>query len=177
MNIFLIGYRCSGKTVVGRSLALRLNWRFIDTDEEIVKEHDRSIKEIVETEGWNSFRAKEKATLKNVCAMHQQVVATGGGIILDSGNAERMKRSGTTVWLKASPDTILHRMQQDENTTESRPSLTSKGSFAEITEILTLRRPRYEDAMDFCLDTDAHEVKALCDMIINRLEDQVVKEK
>ena len=155
---------------MGRSLAARLNRRFVDSDEEIVKAQGRTIQEIVESEGWDSFRDMEKTVLMKICAMDQQVVATGGGIILDKSNTEHMKESGAIVWLKASADTILQRMQQDESTAESRPSLTPKGSFAEITEILALRKPHYEHAMDFCLDTDAQEVEALCDKIIKRLK-------
>ena len=80
MNLFLIGYRCTGKTTVGKSLAEKLNRSFIDTDSLVVTRQQMSIKEIVGAYGWEGFRQMESDTLKSVCTSDGQVVATGGGL-------------------------------------------------------------------------------------------------
>ena len=169
MNIFLIGYRCTGKTCVGKSLAQILGWSFIDADLELVDKHGMTISEIVSKEGWSSFREKEKAIVKRLSVLDRHVVATGGGVILDIENVEQMKKSGTIIWLKATPETIKERILQDRNTEELRPSLTSKGLVEEIEETLLDRKPLYESAMDFSVDTDSRSIDDICDMIIEKL--------
>ncbi len=169
MNIFLIGYRCTGKTCVGKSLAQALGWSFIDADLELVDKHGMTISEIVSKEGWSSFREKEKAIVKRLSILDKHVVATGGGVILDIENVEQMKKSGTIIWLKATPETIKERILQDRNTEELRPSLTSKGLVEEIEETLLDRKPLYESAMDFSVDTDSRSIDDICDMIIEKL--------
>ncbi|MEE8553280.1 MAG: shikimate kinase, partial [Desulfobacterales bacterium] len=83
MNIFLIGYRCTGKTSVGRSLAKSLGRPFLDVDSELVKEQDLNISEIVRKQGWNVFREIESDIIKRVCALDDHVAATGGGAVLN----------------------------------------------------------------------------------------------
>ncbi|MCG2754880.1 MAG: shikimate kinase [Desulfobacteraceae bacterium] len=169
MNIYLTGYRCTGKTSVGKSLAQTLGWSFIDADLELVDKHGMTISEIVSKEGWSSFREKEKAIIKRLGILDKHVVATGGGVILDIENVEQMKKSGTIIWLKATPETIKKRILQDQNTEELRPSLTSKGLVEEIEETLLDRKPLYESAMDFSIDTDNRSIDDICGEIMGKL--------
>lgn len=167
-NIFLIGYRCTGKSSVGRFLAAKLGWPFIDTDELLVSDNGSSIKEIVEKHGWETFRRIEHVVVKKVCALDERVVATGGGIVVDPSNVELMRNSGKIVWLKARPETIKSRMALDEGTEAFRPSLTAKDSFSEIEQILLERNPMYRQAMDFCVKTDNRGVDEVCDIILQK---------
>jgi shikimate kinase len=169
MNIFLIGYRCTGKTSVGRCLANRLGCSFVDTDLELVKEQGISISDIVSKRGWTAFRDIEKRIIQRACEGDHQVVATGGGAVLDEENVKRMKDSGVLVWLRADIKTIEKRIIEDKNTQDFRPALTSKGSVKEIQETLLLRNPFYERAMDFFVDTDVMDVEAVCDTIIQKI--------
>ena len=121
MNLFLIGYRCSGKTTIGKTIAKALDWSFVDADVILVRESGRSIKEIVDSEGWDAFRRMERSVLKQICADDRQVVATGGGVVLDRSNIQAMKTSGTVVWLDAGAETIQKRMLRDKNTGDFRP--------------------------------------------------------
>ncbi|OIN95474.1 MAG: hypothetical protein AUJ48_03080 [Deltaproteobacteria bacterium CG1_02_45_11] len=171
MNLFLIGYRCTGKTTVGKALANILGWPFLDADSELVKEYGRTITEIVAQEGWNSFREKEKSITKKLCALDKHVIASGGGVVLNRENVENMKKGGTIVWLKATPEIIKERITQDETTKDSRPSLTAKGLIAEIEETLAARNPLYEKAMDFCIDTDALSIGDICGIIIKKMNE------
>jgi len=169
MNIFLIGYRCSGKTSVGKSLAKKLGLSFFDTDSELVKEQGMNIFEIVSKQGWNIFREMEKAVIKRSCAFDDYVVATGGGAVLDIENVRHMKKSGVLVWLKATPETIKKRISQDKNTKDFRPALTSKGFIEEIEGTLLSRNQYYDNAMDFYIDADNIGIDEVCNAIVKKL--------
>ena len=162
MNIYLIGYRCTGKSSVGKSLAKKFGWQFLDADIELVKEHGMTISEIVATQGWESFRKKEKNVIKRLSSLDEHVIATGGGAILDEENVRNMKKSGVSIWLRATPETVKNRILKDEITEDSRPSLTSKGLIEEIEETLIYRNPFYEKAMDFYVDTDNIDIENVC---------------
>jgi shikimate kinase len=168
-NVFLIGYRCTGKSSVGRMLAATLGRSFIDTDSLVVSENGMSIREIVDSRGWEVFRRLEHTALQQVCTMDRRVVATGGGIVLDIDNVELMKKSGRIIWLRASSETIKARMVQDQDSMDFRPALTSTDSISEIEETLAKRAPLYQDAMDFSVDTDNVRLDAIADFIIENL--------
>jgi shikimate kinase len=169
-NLFLVGYRCTGKSSVGRSLAATLSLPFIDTDSLVVSENGMSIREIVISRGWEAFRRLEHTALQQVCTMDRRVVATGGGIVLDADNIKLMKKSGRIIWLRASPETIKARMLQDQASKTLRPALTSTDNISEIEETLAERAPLYQHAMDFSVDTDHRGVDEICDFIIRRLK-------
>ena len=168
-NLFLIGYRCTGKSSVGKLLSAKLNWPFIDTDSLVVSENGMSIREIVISRGWEAFRRLEHTTLQQVCTMGRRVVATGGGIVLDADNVKLMKKNGRIIWLKASSETIKARMLQDQTSEALRPALTSTDSISEIEETLAERVPLYQHAMDFSVDTDNVRLDAIADFIIQNL--------
>lgn len=170
MNIFLIGYRCSGKTKAGKSIAGVLNRQFIDTDLKVVEEEGMNISEIVDKKGWDFFRKKETSVLKKVCKHEKQVVATGGGIVLNKENILNMKKNGTIVWLKVTFATVKKRIMLDTKTKDFRPSLTSKELNEEIKETLLLRKPYYEKAMDFSIDTNNLDIDGVCKAVITNLE-------
>ena len=168
-TIYLTGYRCTGKTTVGRLLAKKMNWSFIDADEVLVEDAGMNVAEIVEKSGWDDFRNRESAILKRISQGKNQVVATGGGVILREENRQVMKETGTVVWLKASIDTISERMAGDEKTDGQRPGLTDKGALAEIEETLTQRLPLYKEARDFTVETDGKTVEGIRDEILSQI--------
>jgi shikimate kinase len=168
-NIFLIGFRCTGKSSVGKRLAKKLGWPFIDTDSLLVSESGLSIKEIVEKHGWDTFRKMEHTIVNQVCILDRRVVATGGGVVLNEANVNLMKKKGRVVWLKALPETIKDRMMLDQDTETFRPSLTSKDSFCEIEETLLERDPLYRQAMDYCVETDGRKIDEISDGIVKQL--------
>jgi shikimate kinase len=154
---------------VGKSLAEKLNRSFVDTDSLLVTRQGMSIKEIVGAHGWESFRQMERTMLKTVCASKGQVVATGGGIILNDKNVTLMKKSGKIIWMKAQKETIKNRMLQDKDTQDFRPALTLDNSIMEIEETLHSREPLYQNAMDLFVDTDDHDIRAIAKIIIEKL--------
>jgi len=165
MNLYLIGYRCSGKSAVGSRLASRMNRSFIDTDAEVVRAAGESIRQIVEDGGWDRFRKLEQEAVDRICRSSPAVVATGGGVVLAEANVRRMKKSGVLVWLKAAPETIRKRMQQDGSTAAFRPALAGNSAADEIETTLAARTPFYQKAQDFSVDTDELSVDGVCDRI------------
>jgi shikimate kinase len=171
MNLFLIGYRCTGKTTIGKAIAAAIEWSFVDADTLLVRECGKPIKEIVDTEGWDAFRRMERSTLKQICTADRQIVATGGGVVLDKANIKAMKTSGMVIWLGATAETIQKRMLQDKNTGNFRPALTDKGRMGEIEDLLLKRNPYYESASDFSIQTDDVPVSEITQTIIEKLNE------
>lgn len=171
MNLYLIGYRCTGKTTVGQALARRLDWPFYDTDRMLVESAGSSIDQMVASRGWPFFREQERHALETVAARDCQVVATGGGIVLDGRNIAVMKKTGTVVWLTAGRKTIEVRMRADAATDGNRPPLTGQGLMDEIEAVLSERRPLYEKAADVTIDTDGETIETIGDRIIAGFRD------
>lgn len=153
-NMFLIGYRCTGKTSVGRDIARKIGWTFVDADELLMKNSGETVADIVARGGWPLFRKLEKDTLKAICGNREQVVATGGGVVTDDENIDLMSQHGAVVWLRAAPETILARMNRDAQSEHLRPSLTDYDLKAEIEETLKERTPLYRIAMTVDVDTE-----------------------
>jgi shikimate kinase len=171
MNLFLIGYRCTGKTSVGLRLARSLKMVFADTDETIQRERGMTIARLVEGYGWEDFRAEESRVLQELCRGQGRVVSTGGGIILSLRNRQRMRQAGMVVWLKASPQVIATRMAADPQSESQRPALTGLALSREIDTTLAERLPLYEAAAHFAVDSGLFSIEALCHEIASRWDD------
>ena len=110
MNVTLMGFMGSGKSTVGRILASRLGWAFIDTDRLIEAKTGESIPEIFAAHGEARFRELETAVIQEVARGTRQVIATGGGAILDPANRLALRMAGVVVHLKASPELLWRRV-------------------------------------------------------------------
>ncbi|MFP3981961.1 MAG: shikimate kinase, partial [Desulfobacterales bacterium] len=136
MNIYLIGYRCTGKTSVGQCLAGSLEMAFADADRLLEQQTGMHIADYVSRYGWESFRDMEAGILLDLSQQQDLVIATGGGVVLREKNVAQMRDSGIVVWLTAQPDTILERMQNDANTQHQRPAFTSNPLAEEVHQTL-----------------------------------------
>ncbi len=170
MNIYLIGYRCCGKTSVGNYVSEQLGLTFIDADQELESDYETTIPEMVAERGWDYFRTCEKQILKRLCGLDDHVISTGGGAVIDPENRTLLKSRGTVFWLTAAPETIRNRMQTDENTGVRRPALTGRGLFEEISSALESRRAYYEEASDFKIKTDDLEVEKIGRLIMESVK-------
>jgi shikimate kinase len=148
MNVVLIGFMASGKTSVGRRVAKRLGYRFMDTDQFIESQQGRAIGDIFATEGEPYFRALETRLLRRLRAFTNYVFSTGGGIITTPGNLELLKQIGAVVFLKADPEEILRRLQHDKR----RPKVQGGDLRATVLSLLGERLPLYERA-DVVIET------------------------
>jgi len=169
MNIVLIGYRATGKTEVGRVLARKLGYDFVDSDSLIEKEAGCSISDIVKREGWPGFRKREKDVIKRLSMREKTVIAVGGGAVLDKENVEYLRKSGVIIWLKASAETILKRLKEDDKTASQRPSLTGRPLDAELVEILEKRIPLYKSAANVEIETDNYSIEEVVNKIFKLL--------
>ena len=154
MNLVLIGYRCTGKSTVGRVLAEVLGWPLVDTDTLVQERAGRSIRQIVAEEGWPAFRRLEREVVAEVAARDQQVVSAGGGVVLDPDNTRLLRESGKVVLLTSPPEVIWERMKADPKTAAERPNLTDSGGIEEVRRVLAERAERYEAACDLRVATD-----------------------
>ena len=172
MNIVLIGYRCAGKTVVGKRLADRLQRRFVDTDD-LIESKEGQISDIVKSRGWDYFRAIEKRIVEEISQEDNLVIALGGGAVLDPDNIANLERNGFIIWLKADRDVLRKRMNGDSRTFASRPTLTGKGAVEELDEMIAYRNPFYDKAAKIQFDTSALDVEAVVENILTVLKEKM----
>lgn len=166
MNIVLIGYRGTGKSVVSAQLCKALNMKHLVMDQEIVKKAGMTIPEFVDQFGWDKFRDFETQVALKAADMDNAVIDTGGGVIERPENIPALKKNSIVVWLKASAGVIVKRIQSDTD----RPALTRDKSFTEeVTEVLLKRLPKYSDAADHEIETDNLTPEQITDEIIKIL--------
>jgi shikimate kinase len=164
--VFLIGSRAVGKTTIGKKLADRLGFSFLDTDALICEKKGATVHTIVQTEGWDGFRRCEQEILQGLETCRRCVIATGGGAILHQHLWPALKEHGYVVWLTADPDVICQRICTDNSVSDDqRPSLTGKSVCAEIREVLEVRDPLYRSAADLVVDTGLLGVSEVLDDI------------
>lgn len=169
MNLFLIGYRGSGKTTVAAALAEQLGWPWLDADAELERRAGKSIKQIFAESGELAFRDLEAAVVADLASREQQIIALGGGAILRDQNVQAIQTSGKVVWLQASPETLVARIHADPTTVERRPNLTGQGGLAEIRELLAARSPLYAACADLTIDAERLSPDTIAREIIHSL--------
>jgi shikimate kinase len=163
--LFLIGYRGSGKTTVGRLVADRLGWSFVDADAVLEERFGRTIREIFAADGEAAFRDKESAVLADLCRCVDAVIATGGGVVLREANRALLKRHGLVAWLAADPPTLLARIQDDPTTAARRPDLAG-GGLAEVERLLAARETLYRESADVVVPVAALSPEQAADAIL-----------
>ncbi len=164
-NIFLVGLMGAGKTSVGRMLAKRMNKDFYDADAEIERATGVKIPVIFDIEGESGFRAREEKVIERLTAMHDIVLATGGGAILLPANRIRLKQHGRVIYLRATPEDLWKRTRRDRN----RPLLQTVNPLAKLKELHAQRDPLYSEIADLVVDTGAQSVGTLTTHIQQRL--------
>jgi len=163
MNIVLIGYRGTGKTVVGELLSNQLDMPCMGMDAQIVKKAGMSIPEIVEKVGWPGFRDIESEVVRELAGRDNIIIDTGGGVIERPENIEALKINSRIFWLRASVDAIVSRIQEGTQ----RPALTDGKTFTEeVAEVLERRTPKYKSAAQFEIDTDPLTPEQVAERVI-----------
>jgi shikimate kinase len=163
MNIVLIGYRGTGKSVVGKIVADRLGRECVSMDGEIVRRAGMGVPEIVEKEGWPGFRDRETAVARDLSGRDNIVIDCGGGVIERPENMEALRSNGRVFWLKADPATIVSRIEGDAQ----RPALVEGKTFTEeVAEVLERRTPMYRSASDREIDTGSLTPEEVADRIL-----------
>lgn len=160
-NIALIGFMGCGKSSVGRLVADRLRFTFVDTDTLIEERAGQRIPEIFAGRGEAGFRELEREVVVGLGHLGGQVIATGGGVGANPDLQASLKQHALVVWLWVSPDSIWRRVRHQPH----RPLLQVPSPEARIRELLAARLPVYRQA-DVLINADARRPGEVADQVI-----------
>ncbi len=165
MNITLVGFMGTGKSIVGKHLAKRLKMGYIDLDEIIEKKENRPISQIFTQEGEEYFRRIENQVTEELSKLEGYVISTGGGVVLEEENVKFLRKKGVIVCLKAAPEIIWERTKNNQE----RPLLEGfSDKKKRIKELLKERTPFYNQA-DIIIDTSSCLVSQTVERIVKIL--------
>ncbi|MGI9647676.1 MAG: shikimate kinase [Acidimicrobiia bacterium] len=149
MNLWLVGMMGSGKTTVGRLVAVEAGLTFQDVDLIVTQRAGNTIAELWKRDGEDAFRSAEAAIISELATATGAVVSTGGGAVLRESNRLAMRRSGTVVWLQASPEVLAGRVAGAHD----RPLLNGGGR-GRLAELLEGRRGAYQATAHHMVSTE-----------------------
>ena len=141
-TIILVGFMGSGKTTFGKELAEKLNYRFIDTDQEIEQLVGMSIDTLFKTKGEAYFRQLERQYLREV-KLNNTVLSTGGGMPCYYDNMEYLNKIGVTVYLEYSSEELFNRLKEDQSNRPLLQNQSEEEMFKTIETLLAKRKPYY----------------------------------
>ena len=171
-SIFLVGPMGSGKSTVGRLLAEKLHYQFVDSDHVIEERTGTTIPTIFDIEGEEGFRAREQAVIEEFTQLPEIVLATGGGAVLKPENRRALAGRGFVIYLKSPVHALLQRTRMDRN----RPLLQTDNPKAVLTKIVEEREPLYQAVADMVIETEFYSVHRVVKQIMERLEqEQIIK--
>lgn len=165
MRLVLFGLRGAGKTTVGRLVAERLGWPFIDTDALVVERAGRAIRDIFERDGEARFRDLETEVLRESGSRDRCVIAIGGGALERPGNHRLLGDDACFVWLTAPDAVLLARMRGDPANAVHRPPLLGGTPAEELVAIRARREPIFRELSDLELSTDGPSPRELAERI------------
>lgn len=160
----------AGKSTVGRILADKLHYRFLDSDHEIEAKTGVSIPMIFDIEGEAGFRRRECKLIDQLTQQPQVVLATGGGAVLKPQNRRHLRSRGFVVYLRSSLDALMARTRQDRN----RPLLQNDNPEEVLKNIMTERDPLYREVADLVVQTEQASVHRVVRQIMEQLADEAV---
>lgn len=161
-NIVFIGFMGSGKTSVGRLVAQRLGFQFVDTDAVVVERAGMQIPEIFARHGEPWFRDHETSALSSLGILSRAVISTGGGVVLRPENRKLLRELGFVVWLTASEEVIFERVSRNKK----RPLLQTADPRRTVHELLEQRHDLYQGAAQFTVDSTDLGHEAAADAVI-----------
>jgi shikimate kinase len=150
LNIALFGFMGVGKSVIGKILAEKTGLPFVDLDEEIIKKKGKKISQIFEDEGEKAFREIEKVTTREIAAKDGQIIACGGGTVLDGENLCNLSKNSKMILLTAEPEEILRRVEAEG---DLRPLLNVNNKKERVSRLISERQTQYLLAADYIVDT------------------------
>jgi shikimate kinase len=161
MNVILTGLRGTGKSSIGRRLALVLGRPFFDTDLLSEQQAGEPISRYVERLGWDAFRDLEHRVICQLARQRGAVISSGGGTLTFARNVEVLKPNGIIILLAADPVKLAKRLERSY----ARPPLTDQPNLeAEMAVLWAQREPLYRQVCDVVLDVDAETTDAEADL-------------
>lgn len=168
-NLVLIGLRGSGKTTTGQWVAQRLGWAFVDLDARIEARLGKTVREIFAEAGESAFRREEATEIAAVVQGRQQVIATGGGAVLEAENRQKLKAAGLCIWLTAPVEVLAERLAQDRRTPALRPALTELAPLDELRQLAAEREPLYAATAHAQVDTAKYTQEQVVQQIVRQI--------
>lgn len=168
MNIVLIGYRGTGKTSIAAAVGKMLGWQVIGTDALVEKKAGKPVAAVVKEKSWDYFRKLEKQAVAAAAAMDKVIIDCGGGAVMDTENAEKLKKKGLFVLLKADVSAIRKRLAR--KSAAARPPLKGKDAVAEVEDVLRERAPVYNRMADLIIDTSSNSAEDAATSIVKQLK-------
>jgi shikimate kinase len=165
-SLVLVGMMGAGKSSIGRRLAARLGLRFVDADHEIERAAGMSIPDIFAEHGEVYFRAGEARVIARLLEEGPQVLATGGGAVIDPQTRALIRAKGVSIWLKAELDVLLKRTKRRND----RPLVDY------IKDLLPQREPLYAEA-DITVQSRDEPHETIVDEIVAALAERLEKER
>lgn len=160
-NIVLVGPMGSGKSHVGRLLAARLALEFVDVDARIEAVAGNPITAIFAAEGEAGFRIRERTALAEALAGSGQVIATGGGAVLDAGNRAAMREAGRVIYLQVEPGEQLRRLADDGG----RPLLAAADRARRLADLQAQRESLYREVAGIVIETGGRPPEDIADAL------------
>ena len=142
VNAYFVGFMGTGKTTVGRALAHRLGFEWLDVDEQIERARGKTVSRIFEESGEAAFRALERQFIESGHPAKRAIVSCGGGLVVQPGMLDLLKTKGVVICLHATLETVLERTRQSN----SRPLLNVADPLARIRALYAEREPVYRRA-------------------------------
>jgi shikimate kinase / 3-dehydroquinate synthase len=173
-NVVLIGFSGTGKSVVARRLAQRLGWGVVDIDAEIVRREGKPIHAIFDQSGEAVFRSLERRELERACARTHQVIATGGGAVMNPYNRDLIRRDNLVILLDAPSETIQRRLSQSRRG-ERRPLLEHSDPLLRIEALKTEREPIYRQAAHEVLFTENLSPGQVAELLADRVRQNLAR--
>ena len=161
-NVILVGPMGSGKTAVGRQLAARLGRAFVDVDDEIEALAGKPITAIFADEGEDGFRLRERRALADTLSTPAQVIATGGGAVLDAANRAALGGADNVVYLRVDPREQLNRVASDTR----RPLLDVANRGQRLADLQAQRESMYLEVANHVFDTSGHTPASAADALV-----------
>jgi shikimate kinase len=165
-RIFLVGPMGAGKSTIGRQLADSLGMDFADTDQEIQRRTGVDIPTIFAYEGEDGFRVRERQVLDDLTRLDNQVLATGGGVILDADNRRDLASRGLVIYLYCSPEQQYERTYRDRN----RPLLQTAAPKDRLEALMAVRDPLYRETADLVISTERRSAATVVREILSQVD-------
>lgn len=177
VHVVLIGYRCAGKTTVGKILAEKLEMRFFDTDKLVEAKAKKPVIRIFQEDGEGEFRRYESEVIEEICGGDGKVISVGGGGVVRQKNVMHIQKCGRIFHLKVTPETVRARFEKDPAAAASRPSITRDDVIEEARDMMARREPFYREAAEFTIDANSKTPEEIAEEIVGLLKKHPEKKK
>ena len=168
-SIFLVGPMGAGKSTVGKLLAEKLHYEFLDSDHEIETRTGANIPMIFDIEGESGFRAREASIIDELTQKDEMVLATGGGVVETESNRQHLRSRGFVVYLKSPVEALIQRTKHDRN----RPLLQTDNPAQVLRDLMERREPWYEEMADLVVETQQVPVHR----VVRKITDSLLAEQ